>query len=74
MNLTHSPDQIPAAIARCDARLRDIATKRAETIARRDQLLDQISQCDQAEDVLTYHEDRILARRAALMDRQEDTP
>ena len=32
MNLTHRPDQIPAAIARCDQRLRDIATKRAATL------------------------------------------
>lgn len=71
MNLTHAPDQIPAAIARIDERLRDIATKRAATIAHRDGLLDQISQCDQTEDFLTECEDVALARRAALMSQME---
>lgn len=72
MNLTHTPDQIPAAIARIDAWLRDIATKRAATIAHRDALLDQIGQCDQTEDFLTQCEDEVLERRAALMSQQED--
>ena len=72
MNLTHRPDQIPAAIARCDQRLRDIATKRAATLAHRDALLDQIGQCDATEDFLTQCEDQVLERRAALMSQQED--
>lgn len=71
MNLTYRPDQIPAAIARCDQRLRDIATKRAATIAHRATLLDQISQCDQTEDFLTQCEDQALERRAALMSQME---
>lgn len=67
MNLTHTPDQTPAAIARVDAWLRDIATKRAAVQARAEALNAQLGQCDVTEDYLAAEEDRALGRRAELM-------